>query len=170
MHPEGDHSAHLGELLAQHGFTGDETLAWVALEALADPPAVLATALRWRASGIPAADAARWHRAGWHHEQTAPWWLLGFTPAQATVVVERLQSTSDTPAGSEAIESFIRRCVPTILTAEDIVACVATGHLTLDSGPGLAQSITADPLLRATIKSEAALHGVDFEELREEAP
>ena len=172
MHPEGEYSACHEEQPDDAGLCRGPARTGAASE-LPDttPPATTATtaptdAASWRACGIPETEAAQWRRAGWRPESAAPWWLLGFTPVQANYVVSELLAGSATWPEDCSTTDFISDCAATNLTAADIVICVATGHLTLDSGTQVAEALTSDPMLRATLRMEAALHGVDPADMR----
>jgi hypothetical protein len=154
--PNTDRPAHeLRQVLADAGFNPEEARAWSELMPPLSLTAALSGARAWQSAGIPTDDAVRWHEAGWRPEETASWWLLGFTPAQATFVRRRLQASAPPPVDDQGPTQLFDEWLTSGLSADDIVLCLATGHLTLDSALAVANAMADDPTLRGTLRLQA---------------
>ena len=148
------------------GFTIEQAQYWAAAASHLSVSALVTAATAWRACGIPAGDAVRWHQAGWDPEESTRWWLHGFTPAQATFVTRRLQAAAPAPTDVRDQHDLYNEWLTSGLSTDDIVLCVATGHLTLDSAMQLVNAMAQDPSLRGTLRVQADMAGVNLDSIR----
>lgn len=121
----------------------------------------LKAATDWAWEGIPGDDAVKWHSAGWRPRQTVPWWVLGFTPEQASFVRQALATPGGQPA-TDREQEWLRSG----LSSADITLCVAAGILDAAHAQQLAGRLETEPSLRGSLTMRAVLHGADIGMLR----
>lgn len=145
---------HLSTALTDAGLDQTDAEAWLTLAGRVTPERILRAATDWAWEGIPGDDGVRWFLAGWEPRAAVIWWMLGFTPAQATFVSNRLNALSmDTKQVKDWLCSS--------LVPDDIVLCLAVGISTVEEAVATSARFMHEAPLRGSLTVQAALNGVD---------
>lgn len=145
---------HLRTALTDAGLVQPDVNAWLTLADQHTPERILRAATDWAWEGIPGHDGARWFLAGWEPRAAVIWWMLGFTPAQATFVSNRL-----TGLGMDMKQ--VKDWLYSSLVPDDIVLCLAAGISTVEEAVETAARFMREAPLRGSLTVQAALNGVD---------
>lgn len=112
-------------------------------------------------SGLLPREAAMQRRAaGLGDDDAAPWWLHGFTPAQATHLMHMLEINAARVAATGTTADSADAWLASGLSREDITLSIINGFLTVAEGEALAQRAAHDATQRSTLRLLTAIADV----------